>query len=826
MPARIEKAYHASAGTGKTYRLLHTIFHFQNGKPTRTLHQALQTIDQTLFLSFSNAAVEELKERIYTYLHQCPTKKRKQPPLPVSIKAYTIHSFALEVLRIFRFRTYMALPETFNLHMQEPSIWEEFIWEQVIASPLPIASLLKKHINLFTRYGRDLFFAIKLFGERALTEGNLIQIIDDPHKPSNLDVQTLWETLEHLGNTYIERMFLTSRFDPDVPVFFLLYILRDMHIKEFFQELKNAYNWNIQQVIIDEAQDNDILQNLFLCILIWKDCTTNQEKPRIYLAGDHKQSIYMWRNAFPELYYDILNKLENINKVEYLKTSYRVRNKTTIQEINKITENLAKTLINNAQKQLSTQPITHNNLNQWYSRQKDELLFNNRRTKTQATKRKTKETKTITTTIPWNAKNQKTIIHHLANILKQLAQNNHTTLGILLRTRHLLPTAQRWLQQAIQLIPQHIHIQTLIDMDIPLELTVPTIQPPQKQNQAKKKEKKTQQQEEEFNPFTLLCALAYESHQLSQPHSLSSSPIGTSFYTLLQHASQTNHPLPRLIKQKILQHTNQNPPTEDDVAHAIKTFWKRHLPYFLTGFTRFHLLIQKLNIEQHIETFWNTGRKQATPLPLSSILSTLPTQDNHFLYTQSLNRILNHLIYRAIQIFETTHIHYLYAQPDKHLTPKPFSHYLARTLFLPPLTSHTQHETTPHPSLTLIFSTIHAAKGKEYDAILILQPEIPTDPLNTRKHETPFKQFIQQVLDQHNWAMAVRWLPAQIPTPNVFEHLAGIQWQFLLDASGNLSKLRNYLELFNLSYVAITRTRQHLIWITPLNNTSNNNNQP
>ena len=52
----INEFINASAGTGKTYTLLNNIFAYNNGAPTTDYKTAVENINKSVFLTFSNSS--------------------------------------------------------------------------------------------------------------------------------------------------------------------------------------------------------------------------------------------------------------------------------------------------------------------------------------------------------------------------------------------------------------------------------------------------------------------------------------------------------------------------------------------------------------------------------------------------------------------------------------------------------------------------------------------------------------------------------------------------------------------------------------------------
>ena len=102
----IKQFIRASAGTGKTHTLLDTIFEYKydaqtkKNKPTADYKTACDRINESVFLTFSNSAAEEIRSRIYQGLMQCDGRPETSllgslAQQDVRIRVYTIHSFVI-----------------------------------------------------------------------------------------------------------------------------------------------------------------------------------------------------------------------------------------------------------------------------------------------------------------------------------------------------------------------------------------------------------------------------------------------------------------------------------------------------------------------------------------------------------------------------------------------------------------------------------------------------------------------------------------------------------------------------------------------------------
>ncbi|MFQ3676284.1 MAG: UvrD-helicase domain-containing protein, partial [Endomicrobiia bacterium] len=391
----IENIYSASAGTGKTYTLLNEIFNYggeDKQTPTRSLKEVEELLKSTLFLSFSNSAVEELKSRIFKSIKSCPNNEKHQFDIS-SIRVYTIHSFVLEVIRMFRFE--LCLPDNVDFTENENyKIWYDVVdnffrtkwtednlislinenkaWPETIntnENKNKVVKLFLKFIDVKKKYfrkyiekeGDKLFFILELgnniekFNNGQLNEPiineldervlDIIGLLSERYDKQQIKVYNmvinfldncnfiLKSILIYLGNEYMQKMYQNGVYDYDAIIFLLLKYFVVGRPVEFIERL-NDENWGIKNIYFDEAQDNDILQNYFISALGGNE---NFQDVKLKVVGDIKQSIYSWRGAYPQAFYKMMNEAQNINGcLQTLRTSFRIKSTRTLENINNL----------------------------------------------------------------------------------------------------------------------------------------------------------------------------------------------------------------------------------------------------------------------------------------------------------------------------------------------------------------------------------------------------------------------------------------------------------------------------------------------------------
>ena len=428
----INEFINASAGTGKTYTLLNNIFIYNNGVPSVDYKTAVENINKSVFLTFSNSATEEIKDRIFKGLLKCSNKPKLELSKEIisqgiDMKVYTIHSFALEMLKKFRYK--LGLPAEMDFSDDTEPIWdncvEEFFYKHwnydSLKEILKIKNNNKEQTALF-----ELFWTItnKLsFKQFILSKGTTVFFLASLGKSSACDIEldepkqkikSWFEKLEvdinidyskqllkireelieleskdvtkkeeikpylntfipvtellnmcscfteqillYIGEqSYMPKMFVNGIFDFDAVIYLFIKELVKDDINSFLQNLKDE-DYVFENLYIDEAQDNDVIQNFFIILFGASNCPV-----KVTIVGDAKQSIYGWRNSYPKEFVEIGNECSkavtgNI-KTTQLSVTRRILSKITMEAINKLCS------------------YAQSSFNWWYNK-KDELLEN------------------------------------------------------------------------------------------------------------------------------------------------------------------------------------------------------------------------------------------------------------------------------------------------------------------------------------------------------------------------------------------------------------------------------------------------------------------
>ena len=387
----LKKIYHASAGTGKTETIVND---FLESNKDINIKDKLKT---TVFISFSNAAADELKQRLWKKLREKLREKKNDREISddesvlLYMNVYTIHSFCLRVIKLLRH--YLGLPVDIEFltqtYKKETTLWSACV--ENYFSSRNIFNEYKDHKEFFQlidienfknfikRYGFLLFalnelgynitqnkenlenqninleefFKIKELLEEAEEaekerEKKISDLINEQNNKEKIatflnylnitGIKIINNLLKEIYADYNDRIYKEGILDYDAAIFLAAKLLKEVFQnkrKEFFNALKNN-GWEIKEIYLDEAQDNDILQNHLIIHFIREFENNKNEDVKVTIVGDYKQSIYQWRDAYPEEFEKIIEECKRVeNSVETLKISRRIVSNNTLNFINK-----------------------------------------------------------------------------------------------------------------------------------------------------------------------------------------------------------------------------------------------------------------------------------------------------------------------------------------------------------------------------------------------------------------------------------------------------------------------------------------------------------
>ncbi len=303
----------AGPGTGKTQILALRIGNI--------LLKTQAKADSILCLTFTNAGVKAMRERLHRYIG----------PEAGKVKVSTFHSFGLDILGKY----YQALGlETEPKLMNETdtiALCDDILHNNVWMHIRPRGDV--------SRYFRDLKSLISILKRERVTPNDfeveinreIESVKNDPENISSRgeskgelkkDVQKKLEGLERsleamrFYSLYEEEKKTRNLFDYDD-------ILESLnHVVEESEDAKSYIKENFQYVLVDEHQDSSGVQNAFL-EKVWGDET----KPDIFVVGDDRQLIYGFGGASIEYFENFKNmfgKAKLINLLENYRSTQNI----------------------------------------------------------------------------------------------------------------------------------------------------------------------------------------------------------------------------------------------------------------------------------------------------------------------------------------------------------------------------------------------------------------------------------------------------------------------------------------------------------------------
>ncbi|HLC57444.1 MAG TPA: ATP-dependent helicase [Candidatus Nanoarchaeia archaeon] len=284
----------ASAGTGKTTTIVEryaNLIENHDYKPS-----------EILMTTFTNKAAKDMVKKILK-------RTGIEPPY-----VGTMHSL---FLRILRNHASLILPSpnfTIIDDADKRKILKEIILHEKIEAKGDNVKYFLIWIGKFKNRG---ILAENLSSEKSLDdmreEGVIEEVLDD--EIIKID-PTLRKYVNKIYKEYERVLRQNNLIDLDD------ILLLTLRIFENNPELKGIYSQKFKAIMVDEAQDLNIVQMRILKLL---------QKNNLCLIGDDCQNIYEWRGSSNELVFDFS---ENQNKI-FLKDNYRSGQKI-IDAVNKV----------------------------------------------------------------------------------------------------------------------------------------------------------------------------------------------------------------------------------------------------------------------------------------------------------------------------------------------------------------------------------------------------------------------------------------------------------------------------------------------------------
>jgi len=278
----------AGAGSGKTKVLTTRIAHL--------IHEKKCFGQQILCVTFTNKAANEMRERVVKIVN---SKNVAFPWLG------TFHSICNKMLR---------------KNAEAAGLKPNFTIIDTLDQIKLIKNILNsENIDLKKNPPKQIAFHIDQWKNKAL--------LPDDVKLENKEFNLI--NALKIYKIYQKRLQLMNCVD------FGDLILHVVTILKKFEDIKKLYQRNFKYILVDEFQDTNYVQNLWLKLL------TN-EKNNICVVGDDDQSIYSWRGA------EVKNILE-------FKNNFKDTNTIKLEQNYRSTENIlnsAKSLISNNEDRL------------------------------------------------------------------------------------------------------------------------------------------------------------------------------------------------------------------------------------------------------------------------------------------------------------------------------------------------------------------------------------------------------------------------------------------------------------------------------------------
>ncbi len=331
------------AGSGKTEKLARRYISLLLGGVE---------IEKILCITFTEKAAAEMKERILNILEKENAElfskiKEKMPLMRIS----TIHSFCLKLLK--RFSLELGLDPSLDVMDEFDSslLWSEAVYECVMEEKNKPAiffdAMKKKGIK-----GWDKLRSIlnDLYCKRPLSELLLKtaasverEVVIDSMQEEQKILELYSKCIERYANKKIERHLLD--FD-DLEL--MTYDALMKHPE--WQNILYAFDEHTDHILVDEFQDTNSLQWKIIDKLTeeWRSgmgAKRNIGKtPTIFLVGDDKQSIYLFRGADAAVFQEAKDRLsEWLGKEYYFEEAKE--NFRSLPEIINFTNNLFEKLM-------------------------------------------------------------------------------------------------------------------------------------------------------------------------------------------------------------------------------------------------------------------------------------------------------------------------------------------------------------------------------------------------------------------------------------------------------------------------------------------------
>lgn len=285
----------ASAGTGKTTVLVDRFL--------KSFEDWNVPLHQILAFTFTEKAASEMQERIL-----------KESTLNIfesqNIQMSTLHAFCNQVLKQYGHR--MRLSSDFQiLNDAAARIWKKSKFQTWLGYQLSVAGSAVS--QLYPDYGA---FKLKESLQNLFLKEDGKRLTDLAFKTNQEPYTQLWKealkSLQTLKDQVFEEKLSFNRLEfADLEHLTLKLLQEDDWVRS---DLQNRY----KDILVDEYQDISPLQNQIIQLLF---------KPghnRLFIVGDPKQSIYRFRQADVQSFFDMVHVIEKAGgQTIYLKETFR-----------------------------------------------------------------------------------------------------------------------------------------------------------------------------------------------------------------------------------------------------------------------------------------------------------------------------------------------------------------------------------------------------------------------------------------------------------------------------------------------------------------------
>jgi ATP-dependent helicase/nuclease subunit A len=294
------------AGSGKTEKLARRYI---------SLLEEGSQVEKILCITFTEKAAAEMKQRIISVLSrehpELLEKIREKIPL---MRISTIHSFCLRVLRRFAIELGIDPSMAVMDELTSRNIWNEAVYEGLTAE----------------REAPGMFF--RMTTERGLRGWNVLKrLLDELHSrrpyPELIIKQGTGEgaaelmelysaCLKRYGKKKLEKRLLDYN-DLEMMAYAALSLGPEAH------NILYSFDEHTDHLLVDEFQDTSTLQWLIIDKLTeeWRSGMGAKREagktPTVFLVGDDKQSIYLFRGANVSLFQEARERLAGWMGVDY-----------------------------------------------------------------------------------------------------------------------------------------------------------------------------------------------------------------------------------------------------------------------------------------------------------------------------------------------------------------------------------------------------------------------------------------------------------------------------------------------------------------------------